>query len=377
MPQHLSRRHALKAAGLGAAALASLRVRGALAQSAAGDPGSGSYNYKDNTISFNEMYGNPPFLGRVHGSAWIRIFTEPTPRSNTVRTVYWGYVMPILASVHGVPYDTRAQSDVWFQINEGYVHSAYVVPGHEQFQQPEEEVPADGFWGEVVVPHSWQYTRPTLHSYQWDWAHYMGFWGQVHRVINRDVDEEGRVWYQLYDDVEPKRQAWVFAKHIRRVAVDEFDPISPDVTDKLIRIELNAQVVTCYEGDQIVFQTRTATGSSFQDDEGNLHDLSTAKGDYTVTRKRPSRRMRGGDEFGLPYDVNGVPWVTYFGGTGAAIHGAYWHNNYGRPRSHGCINVTPDAAKWVYRWTQPYLGYDEEYRFTEVGEAATEIIVTG
>ena len=71
-----------------------------------------------------------------------------------------------------------------------------------------------------------------------------------------------------------------------------------------------------------------------------------------------------------------VPWLNrfYFGDNGAAIHGAYWHNNYGTPRSHGCINVTPDAAKWLYRWTAPHT-YDEEHRSREPGELGTTIIV--
>jgi lipoprotein-anchoring transpeptidase ErfK/SrfK len=87
--------------------------------------------------------------------------------------------------------------------------------------------------------------------------------------------------------------------------------------------------------------------------------------------------MQGGKSAGLPYDVNGVPWVTYFTDTGAAVHGAHWHNNFGIPRSHGCINVTPDAAKWVYRWSQPYRGYENEYSWTEPDEFATVIEVIG
>jgi len=53
-----------------------------------------------------------------------------------------------------------------------------------------------------------------------------------------------------------------------------------------------------------------------------------------------------GNEFDLP----GVPWVCYISWTGVSFHGTYWHNNYGTPQSHGCINLTPEAAKWIYRW---------------------------
>ena len=52
-----------------------------------------------------------------------------------------------------------------------------------------------------------------------------------------------------------------------------------------------------------------------------------------------------GDDFDLP----GVPFDSYSWG-GVAIHGAYWHNDYGRPRSHGCVSVPSEVAKWVFRW---------------------------
>lgn len=375
MPGKLSRRQFLKAAGIGVAALASLRAGHTLAQE--WNPGGDLYDWRNATLSFNELYGNPPLLGRVHGASWIRVFSEPTPRSSTVGRAEWGFVMPIYHAVQGTAYDSRAQSTVWFEtLNGHYVHSAFVVPCHEYFQEPVADV-GNGFWGQITVPFVWQFSAPSLRSWRHEradgLASYFCFWSQVHRVVERAEDAEGRVWYRIEDDEEPRRQAWVQARQVRRVAPEEFAPITPDVDDKKIVITLSEQLLTCYENDTAVFQTRIASGSTFRDDEGNLHDFTTTHGDYRVERKRPSRRMRGGDEFGLPYDVNGVPWVTYFGDTGAAIHGAYWHNNFGRPRSHGCINVTPDAAWWIYRWTQPYPLYDADYQHAGAGEPSTLI----
>jgi hypothetical protein len=48
------------------------------------------------------------------------------------------------------------------------------------------------------------------------------------------------------------------------------------------------------------------------------------------------------------YDLPGVPWCSFFTGTGVAIHGTYWHNDYGRPRSHGCVNLPSMDAKFIY-----------------------------
>ncbi|MEP7355900.1 MAG: L,D-transpeptidase, partial [Anaerolineales bacterium] len=70
--------------------------------------------------------------------------------------------------------------------------------------------------------------------------------------------------------------------------------------------------------------------------------------------KRPTRHMAG-DDFAADdfFDLPGVPWVSYFHWWGVSIHGTYWHNDYGRPRSHGCVNLRPEDAKWVFRWSTP------------------------
>jgi hypothetical protein len=55
-----------------------------------------------------------------------------------------------------------------------------------------------------------------------------------------------------------------------------------------------------------------------------------------------------------------VPWPTFFNlNVGAAIHGVFWHNYFGSQKSHGCINVTPEDAKWIYRWTSPFVSLDQ------------------
>ncbi|MBN1313649.1 MAG: L,D-transpeptidase [Anaerolineae bacterium] len=368
----LSRRRFIKTAGLGTAALLMARGGQALAHPSMQEPG-------EEPFSYNELFGYPPFFGRVHGAAWLRIFKEPRASGGSVRTVYSGNVIPLYRGVRGEPYDARAWSDVWFETQEGYIHSAYVVPCHEIFNEPVDDV-GKGFWGEITVPTCWQYKFPKMDTNYYDFYHYRGFWQQVYKVLERAVDDKGQVWYRIDDEEEntpPRvRQAWILARNIRPIHPDEFSPISPDVEDKRIEIILDKQLVACFEDDKPVFQTRIASGTSIVGDDGALHDFITPYGDYIVERKRPARRMRGGtEEAGTLYDVNAVPWITYFVGTGAAIHGAYWHNNFGMPRSHGCINVTPDAGKWIYRWSQPYVTDLDEYHWTEKGEIATPVIV--
>jgi len=73
-------------------------------------------------------------------------------------------------------------------------------------------------------------------------------------------------------------------------------------------------------------------------------------GHYKIYMKIPSQTMSGGVGAEAYYLPN-VPWVMYFAGANA-IHGTYWHHNFGHPMSHGCVNLTIDDAKWFYNWAE-------------------------
>jgi hypothetical protein len=374
MPSSLSRRTFLRAAGAGAAAAAlSSPLSRALAQVPTTNP-------DEELLSYNEVFKDPPMLGRMHGAKYVKRFTQPRPDSHPVGdNLQPLQVVPILRSVRSVPYDSVAFSPIWFETDQGYVHSAYVVPCHEFFNEPEAEVPTNGFWAQMTTPYALQHSGPSVDSPHYDFFYYRAYWQQVYKVTDMAVDDKGRAWYRVADDpdIEPKRVAWIMARALRRLTDADFAPISPDVTDKSIKIQLDKQLLSCYEGSSLVFQTMIASGTTITGDDGVLHDFSTAYGDYHVERKRPARRMKGGSEAdGTNYDVNAVPWITYFVGTGAAIHGAYWHNRYGVPKSHGCINVVPDAAQWVYRWTVPTATATDDYRWTQKFETATPITIS-
>ena len=113
--------------------------------------------------------------------------------------------------------------------------------------------------------------------------------------------------------------------------------------------------------------TRAATGAQFSDG-----DFRTPKGQYVTNRKRPSRHMAAGDRAAPnSYDLPGEPWVSYLTKSGIAFHGTYWHNDFGNPRSHGCINVSSEAARWIYRWTSPHVPINEIYWSEQTGTVVT------
>ena len=71
-----------------------------------------------------------------------------------------------------------------------------------------------------------------------------------------------------------------------------------------------------------------------------------------------ARRRRHGGETGAGFDTMAIPWTSLFVGAGIAIHATFWHNDFGTPKSHGCVNALPEDAKWIFRWTSPQVAYN-------------------
>lgn len=121
---------------------------------------------------------------------------------------------------------------------------------------------------------------------------------------------------------------------------------APPDGKRWIEVNLSAQTLTAWQGDVAVMHTYISSGRA---------PTPTVTGHFKIGRKYSSQRMVGPD-----YDLPGVPWVMYFYG-GYAIHGAYWHNNFGAPMSHGCVNMTPGESQILYNWapvgTEVYVHY--------------------
>ena len=110
-----------------------------------------------------------------------------------------------------------------------------------------------------------------------------------------------------------------------------------------IDVDLGSQYMRVYRGNSVIAQTYVSTGRP---------GFDTPTGNFYINWKLPSQTMSGvlGGEY---YYVPNVPWVMYFTNVGHAIHGAYWHNNFGTVMSHGCINLPVGFAEWLYSVT-PY-----------------------
>ena len=116
-----------------------------------------------------------------------------------------------------------------------------------------------------------------------------------------------------------------------------------------IDISIVSQTMVLWEGDRPVYATLVSTGRGGLGEPGKT--LSTPQGTFRVYQKHVTTTMDS-DVADHEFELRDVPWVMYFKG-GYALHGAYWHDDFGRVRSHGCVNVAPIDARITFGWASP------------------------
>ena len=108
-------------------------------------------------------------------------------------------------------------------------------------------------------------------------------------------------------------------------------------------VSLWQQRLWAYEGEDVVLATWVSTGTA------EVPETTTPVGSWSVLTKYDSQDMEGTIS-GEYYFVEDVPYVMYFDNLGNAIHGTYWHSNFGAPMSHGCVNLPLDVSGWMFGW---------------------------
>ncbi|AKF07434.1 L,D-transpeptidase [Sandaracinus amylolyticus] len=136
--------------------------------------------------------------------------------------------------------------------------------------------------------------------------------------------------------------------------VEAHDP-PPEVgpEDHWIEVDLGNQSLVAYEGRTPVYATLVSTGR-VRDPEDPLRDMRTPTGLFRITSKHVTHTMDGDHAVDGPYSIEDVPYVMYFQ-LAYALHSAFWHDGFGRPRSHGCVNLAPLDARWIFQWAGPAL----------------------
>jgi lipoprotein-anchoring transpeptidase ErfK/SrfK len=142
--------------------------------------------------------------------------------------------------------------------------------------------------------------------------------------------------------------------------------------EKRIEVDLTTQTLRAYEGSTLVYTFLVSTGKWG----------ATPTGEFRIWIKLRYTRMAGGNPaIGTYYNLPNVPYTMYFANAqipkaqGFGLHGAYWHNNFGHPMSHGCVNMRPEDAGVIYNWAAPPTASGVTYASAKT--PGTRIIITG
>jgi hypothetical protein len=129
-------------------------------------------------------------------------------------------------------------------------------------------------------------------------------------------------------------------------------PSEVGADEKWIDVNLARKTLVAFVGDKPVYAALVAPGKS---SSNKAQDHRTKTGKWRIREKHIATTMDGDGPSGdLPYSIQDVPYVQYYDGS-YALHGAFWHNNFGREQSHGCVNLAPADAKYLFGWTEPSL----------------------
>lgn len=149
--------------------------------------------------------------------------------------------------------------------------------------------------------------------------------------------------------VREKSGAWLKSDDLRIAAAPSALPWFAKNRTHWIDISLLSQTLVLYEGERPVYVTLVSSG---RDGIGDPKEtLSTPTGVFRIYQKHVTNTMDS-SVADSEFELRDVPWVMYFQG-GYALHAAYWHDDFGKPRSHGCVNLAPIDARYIFNWTSP------------------------
>jgi lipoprotein-anchoring transpeptidase ErfK/SrfK len=124
---------------------------------------------------------------------------------------------------------------------------------------------------------------------------------------------------------------------------------------KWVDVSIKEQSLVAYVGKRPVYVTLVSTGRAGLMDPEKTD--ATVRGSFMIHQKELSSTMDGNEDRADSFNLHDVPFVQYFH-RGYALHGTYWHDQFGKPRSHGCVNLSPIDAAWLFEWTDPVVPPD-------------------
>lgn len=327
-PRRLSRRDFLKLGGLGLGTLA----------------------FSPSVQAFNSF--DDSFLVRVATKS-VSIYSRPSDKSSIISTWFRDELLHVYEQVTVAE---PAHNPVWYRVWGGYLHRSHLQRVKTLYNKTLPALKLDEGMRqlvEVTVP----FTEPwrTSKTFGWQKLGFRLYYESTHWVEAIEEGPNGEPWYRVYDDLAGSYH--VDSLHVRPIPAEEMAPITPEIPLEKKRIEVNltTQMLTAFENDQQIFRTNISSGIPNGPRGADGLSTKTPQGEFRILEKDPAKHMGNGNLFADAddYELPGVPWTLFFTAQGHAFHGTYWHENFGVPMSHGCINMRTAEAKWLFRWALP------------------------
>lgn len=170
-------------------------------------------------------------------------------------------------------------------------------------------------------------------------------WRSAVNLTGKQKMEGSKLFYETKDGF------WIDDRSAGRVDPAKKMPGWGKNGEKWIDVNVTKQVLVAYEGTKPVYATLVSTGEAGLGDPEKTK--STKRGIFRIHTKYLSITMDS-DIVGEEFELRDVPYVQYFE-DGYALHGAYWHDMFGTPKSHGCVNLAPEDARRLFFWTEPQI----------------------
>lgn len=259
----------------------------------------------------------------------IDVYSEPNINSSIVRNAGDGYLFSTILDIA----NNNTEGRLWYKINFGeWVRGEDITlanptqfTGFEVRHQPTRP------FGWMLVDYAYSDApgeQPSPSAIKL--PRYTPF-----EVFAAEVDREGWIWYNI------GHGRWMRQTYVSVIDVSPRpEEIGPD--EYWVEIDLYEQNFAAYEGDRMVYAGLVSSG---------LNRWPTYEGLFQVWERHLMTDMSGAEGRVDYYVVEDVPHTMYFD-FDIALHGAYWHDRFGYKHSHGCVNMPPRDAEWIYFWSE-------------------------
>lgn len=310
--------------------------------------------------AYTEIMTQSDRIGRVCvGKVTIR--SKPSINANEVGVLYEDAVVVWLRDVVGeVP--GGMLNARWVETPDGYIYAPSLQPVKNIKNDIISDLPSTsngkGFWAEVTVPYVdlIMDNPPPRSPWLKEAINPRLYYSQIIWIDGYKVGTDGESYYRVNEKFGYGDIFWANVKAFKQITDEELLPISPEVENKMVYVDVtpSRQFLSCLEDGKEVYYCQVSSGAKWDSSGQIVESWGTPHGVHRTWRKQISTHMTGGTTGG-GWDIPGVGWTILFSGTGVAIHSTFWHNDFGTPRSHGCVNVRPEDAKWIFRWTNPVV----------------------